>query len=352
MLRPLAAVGQSLRTAVRSVLSYRRPLKATRRAAFQGASDSSDSFLGRSPSAAAPPLQVDVHRALRSWVWRVPFAVSGSAVTSCAIIPVLYPVNFFTYANATLQASARVDAATGAVVVGRAHAHTHTFTTLPPTPPPNSSWRHSFGAATQVFLSYAVIYASIVVYGVRQVARSEAEPLEPSAAQSPFYYAFIVPNYKEEQDILDATVAHLAAHPYAARQFIVVLAMEEREAGAAQKAESLRKKFRGQARTPPPPPPRLAPLLLARPGLASLAQATFVWPPPYTPSCTGHPSIHSRATARARLLPALAPLSPARAAPPPRPVVSRCIPSRATPSLPAHSVRRDGLLVARARQGG
>jgi len=137
-------------------------------------------------------------RTLPSWVWRVPFMVSGSAVTACAIIPILYPVNFFTYANATLQ----------------------------------------------VFLSYALIYACIVAYGASRVFRSENEPLEPSNAQSSFFYAFIVPNYKEDEEVLDATLSHLAAHPYSRRQFIVVLAMEEREEGVNAKAERLRKKFR------------------------------------------------------------------------------------------------------------
>ena len=58
----------------------------------------------------------------------------------------------------------------------------------------------------QVFLSYAIIYASIVVYGVRRVAVSEAEPLEPRATPSPFHYAFIVPNYKEDPEVLEATL--------------------------------------------------------------------------------------------------------------------------------------------------
>jgi len=67
-----------------------------------------------------------------------------------------------------------------------------------------------------------------------------------SKAQSSFFFAFIVPNYKEDEQVLETTLSHLAAHPYANRQFIVILAMEERETGAQQKAERLWKSFRGK----------------------------------------------------------------------------------------------------------
>ncbi|KAL1523497.1 hypothetical protein AB1Y20_018435 [Prymnesium parvum] len=141
-------------------------------------------------------------RSLPTWVWRVPFAVSGSAVVLCALTPLMYPVNFFNYANATLQ----------------------------------------------IFLTYAVIYASIVVYGVRKIAASEAEPLYPSELRSSFYYAFIVPNYKESVEVLEATIANIADHPYAAKQFLVILAMEVREEEAQHKAERLCAKFGSQLR--------------------------------------------------------------------------------------------------------
>lgn len=53
----------------------------------------------------------------------------------------------------------------------------------------------------QIFLTYAVVYAGIVLYGVRRIAVSEAEKLTPNEAQSEFFYAFIVPNYKEEEQV-------------------------------------------------------------------------------------------------------------------------------------------------------
>lgn len=125
--------------------------------------------------------------------------MSGSAASLCIILPLLYPVNFLTYANATIQ----------------------------------------------VYLTYAVVYVCIVLHGVRSVVLSEAEHLEASPAQSSFFFAFIIPNFKEDEQVLEATLSQLADHPYASRQFLVLLAMEGRESGAAQKVERLQNRFRG-----------------------------------------------------------------------------------------------------------
>ena len=83
-------------------------------------------------------------------------------------------------------------------------------------------------AATVVMAAYTAGLIVIGMLGVRRVRRCEAEPLALQPA-SPFYYAFVIPNYKEPFEVLHRTLERLASHPGAAERYIVVLAMEVRE---------------------------------------------------------------------------------------------------------------------------
>ena len=79
-----------------------------------------------------------------------------------------------------------------------------------------------------VMAAYTAGLIVIGMLGVRRVRRCEAEPLALQPA-SPFYYAFVIPNYKEPFEVLHRTLERLASHPGAAERYIVVLAMEVRE---------------------------------------------------------------------------------------------------------------------------
>ena len=58
-----------------------------------------------------------------------------------------------------------------------------------------------------------------------------------------FVHAFVIPNYQEPVHVLRSTLARLAAHPGASTRYLVTLAMEEGEAGAAAKAAELVAEF-------------------------------------------------------------------------------------------------------------
>ena len=42
-------------------------------------------------------------------------------------------------------------------------------------------------------------------------------------------YSFVIPNYREDLDILENTLNHLAEHPRAEGQYCIFLAMEAKE---------------------------------------------------------------------------------------------------------------------------
>eukprot|EP00966_Prymnesium_polylepis_P250302 5787556-Prymnesium_polylepis.1 len=106
-----------------------------------------------------------------TWAWRVPSFVSYSLLASCVLLPVLCPTHFLPVSKAILK----------------------------------------------VYLLYAVFYVTMVLVGLCRIMRQEKETLRVREVQSAFYYAFIVPNYMEEPEVLQCTLAHLAAHPYAKR---------------------------------------------------------------------------------------------------------------------------------------
>lgn len=45
-------------------------------------------------------------------------------------------------------------------------------------------------------------------------------------------YGFVIPNYKEEEDMLAETLSVLASHPRAKQKYVVLLAMEAHENGS------------------------------------------------------------------------------------------------------------------------
>jgi len=57
-------------------------------------------------------------------------------------------------------------------------------------------------------------------------------------------HAVIVPNYKEPDDVLERTVAAIAAQHRAPERIVLVLGMEEREPGARAKGEAIAERYR------------------------------------------------------------------------------------------------------------
>ena len=49
------------------------------------------------------------------------------------------------------------------------------------------------------------------------------------------YHAIIIPNYKEELDILESTLQQIAGHTQAKQRYLVFLAMEGHEEGSVLK---------------------------------------------------------------------------------------------------------------------
>ena len=60
-----------------------------------------------------------------------------------------------------------------------------------------------------------------------------------------FVHAFVIPNYQEPLHVLRSTLGRLAAHPGAPTRYLVTLAMEAGEGGAAAKAAELVAEFGG-----------------------------------------------------------------------------------------------------------
>jgi hypothetical protein len=52
----------------------------------------------------------------------------------------------------------------------------------------------------------------------------------------PIYHAIVIPNYKEDEELLQETLNVLAAHDHAKRDYLVLLAMEAHEPNADKKA--------------------------------------------------------------------------------------------------------------------
>ena len=58
-----------------------------------------------------------------------------------------------------------------------------------------------------------------------------------------FYHAFIIPNYNEDEWILESTLQQIASHEKAEERIIVFLAMEAHEPKSDIKAKKLLKDF-------------------------------------------------------------------------------------------------------------
>jgi hypothetical protein len=73
------------------------------------------------------------------------------------------------------------------------------------------------------YLLYALMYAKYVFHGVRAVNRSENEDLAPLSPPSGLAFAFVLPSYMEDVEILRQTLDNLAGHPLA-ENYLIVLA--------------------------------------------------------------------------------------------------------------------------------
>ena len=92
-------------------------------------------------------------------------------------------------------------------------------------------------AATVVMAAYTAGLIVIGMLGVRRVRRCEAEPLALQPA-SPFYYAFVIPNYKEPFEVLHRTLERLASHPGASERYIASTTMYRSEAPGCDASRS------------------------------------------------------------------------------------------------------------------
>lgn len=70
----------------------------------------------------------------------------------------------------------------------------------------------------------------------------QAELVDAAPAKRELY-AFIIPSYKEDPELLGETLMHLAIHSEAKRRYLVFLAMEAHEEGSVQKAQDLIAKY-------------------------------------------------------------------------------------------------------------
>lgn len=70
--------------------------------------------------------------------------------------------------------------------------------------------------------------------------------LEMGLIKDEFYYCFIIPNYKEDREVLEGTLDHIAAHPNAAQKYLVFLAIEDHEVGGEAKAKDLINAYAGK----------------------------------------------------------------------------------------------------------
>ena len=90
-----------------------------------------------------------------------------------------------------------------------------------------------------------------LVGAVRKVlaARDPAASRPPVSPAGPPYHTFIIPNYKEDPEILGEVLRKLASHTGSREKYIVVLAMEAREEGSGDKAEALEAAWRDSFRS-------------------------------------------------------------------------------------------------------
>ena len=72
----------------------------------------------------------------------------------------------------------------------------------------------------------------------------DLEALRPLFSSKTFYHVFVIPNYHEPVELLQATLDVLSRHEHAARRYVVVLAMEAHEEGHKQKAALLMEQYR------------------------------------------------------------------------------------------------------------
>ncbi len=71
----------------------------------------------------------------------------------------------------------------------------------------------------------------------------QTEIVDPALPAKKELYAFIIPSYKEDPELLGETLMHLAIHSEAKKRYLVFLAMEAHEPGSEQKAMDLIAKY-------------------------------------------------------------------------------------------------------------
>lgn len=68
----------------------------------------------------------------------------------------------------------------------------------------------------------------IIIYKVTHI-----KDLSGVSDQSEYHYAWVIPSYKESEEVISITLNQLASHSKAKNNYIICLAMEAHEVGSA-----------------------------------------------------------------------------------------------------------------------
>ena len=98
-----------------------------------------------------------------------------------------------------------------------------------------------------------MVIASIKNYHIIKRVRNVSPPGEASNrdyldSTEEIYYGFIIPNYKEDVEMLSETLDVLAAHKRAKDRYLIFMAMEAHEEGSDEKGEELKRRFKDKFR--------------------------------------------------------------------------------------------------------
>ena len=90
-------------------------------------------------------------------------------------------------------------------------------------------------------------YNTLKDYQPPPLPNANAESLQdyhPLPVSCERYYAFVIPSYKEDVDLLADTLSWIASHSRSRSNYLVFMAMERHEEGSEQKASAIISRFR------------------------------------------------------------------------------------------------------------
>ena len=111
-----------------------------------------------------------------------------------------------------------------------------------------------FYSAVKVFIVTVIMIIVMCHFvGVYRRLKASSNSLEPKLQErlnptEEIYYGFIIPNYKEDVEMMAETLEMLANHTRAKQSYCIFLAMEKHEEGSEQKAYQLIELFKDKFR--------------------------------------------------------------------------------------------------------